>query len=279
VTLNSFSGAGGLRICWQKWVPDAETRAVVVIAHGASEHGGRYASVARRLVADGYAAYAIDHRGHGDSDGTRSLIDRIDNAVADLDALVDIAAQEYPRVPVFLLGHSMGGTIALRYAAVHQDRLAGLILSGALAALDPVPTAQRIVARTLSAVAPKTPLVEINPWLVSRDEAVVQDYIRDPLVHHGKLPARTVTEMADAIEAFPDALPSITVPTLIMYGSEDKLCLPRGSMMVAERLGSSDVTITAYDGLHHEIFNEPERDQVLDDTCAWLGAHVSAPVA
>ena len=256
---SSFAGAGGLEIFWRAWLPDHDAKAVVVIAHGAGEHSGRYTHVAQRLVDEGYAVYAIEHRGHGRSQGPRALIDRIDNAVADLDKLVVLAADANPGTPLFLLGHSMGGTIALSYAVAHQRRLAGLVLSGPLAALEAVPAPMRMTARTLSVLAPRTPLIAIDASQVSRDPAVVSDYQADPLVHHGKLPARTVVELAGAIDAFPDAVGSITVPTLIMYGTDDGVCPPEGSVMLSQRIGSPDKTLTAYQGLYHEILNEPER--------------------
>jgi alpha-beta hydrolase superfamily lysophospholipase len=274
----SFNGAGGLRIHWQAWLPDAETRAVVVIAHGASEHAGRYGHVAARLVADGYAAYAIEHRGHGRSEGARAVIDRMSNAVADLDSLIALAGAEHPGAPVFLLGHSMGGTIAVSYAIGHQARLSGLILSGPLAALEAAPAPMRLISKILSAIAPGMGLIEIDPSLVSRDPDVVAAYVADPLVHHGKLPVRTVAELAAAIDSFPQAAQAITVPTLIMYGTADRLCPPRGSVMLSERIGSAEKTITPYQGLYHEILNEPEQAQVLDEISHWLGAR-TAPAA
>jgi acylglycerol lipase len=274
----SFSGAGGVRIHWRVWLPDGEPRAVVVIAHGAGEHAGRYSHVAARLVADGYATYAIEHRGHGYSEGPRAVIDRIANAVADLDTLVVLAADEHSGLPVFLLGHSMGGTISVSYAIRHQDRLDGLILSGPLAALEAAPAPMRVISKILSAIAPRMGLIEIDASLVSRDPDVVAAYVADPLVHHGKLPVRTVAELAAAIGSFPEAVPAITVPTLIMYGTADRLCPPRGSVMLSERIGSADKTITPYEGLYHEILNEPEQDQVLDELSQWLGAHI-APAA
>jgi lysophospholipase len=233
--------------------------------------------VAARLVDAGYAVYALDHRGHGRSEGPRALLERVELAVADLDQLVVLARTATPDVPVFLLGHSLGGMIALRYAAVHQDRLSGLILSGSLAALEPVPAALRLIGQLLSAIAPRTPLIAIDPSLVSRDPAVVEAYRNDPLVCHGKLPARTAAEIADTVAALPATVGVIGVPALILYGTADRLCPPAGSMMLGERLGSADRTVKAYDGLFHEIFNEPERDAVLDDVCAWLSAHAGAP--
>jgi alpha-beta hydrolase superfamily lysophospholipase len=271
---SSFAGAGGIEIFWQAWLPDGDVSAVVVIAHGAGEHSGRYVHVAQRLTSEGYAVYAIEHRGHGRSQGPRALIDRLDNAVADLDKLVVQASVEQPGAPVFLLGHSMGATIALSYALAHQQRLAGLVLSGPLAALDPAPAPLRLTARALSVLAPRTPLIGIDASLVSRDAAVVEDYRRDPLVYHGKLPARTVVELAGAIDSFPNAVGAITVPVLIMYGTDDGLCPPRGSVMLSQRIGSTDRTLVDYAGLYHEILNEPEREQVLGDLCQWLASRV-----
>jgi lysophospholipase len=273
-----LTGAGGLRIHWEAWLPE-EPRAVVVIAHGASEHSGRYRHVADRLVTDRYAVYAIEHRGHGRSEGPRALIDRLDRAVADLDALLLLAAEEHPGAPVFLIGHSMGGAIAISYAVEHEDRLTGLILSGPVAALDAAPAPMRFVAAVLSALTPRLPLFEIDASLVSRDPAVVESYVNDPLVHHGKLPVRTVAELAKAVDAFPERVPSITVPTLIMHGAQDRLAPPEGSVMLNERIGARDKTFHRYEGLYHEIFNEPEQERVLDDLSAWLSARVTPAAA
>jgi acylglycerol lipase len=275
----TFRGARGLEIHWRAWLADSEPRAVVVIAHGASEHAGRYEHVAARLTSGGYAVYAVEHRGHGHSQGPRALIDRLDNAVADLDSLVMLAGAAQPGLPLFLFGHSMGGAIAVSYAIAHQDRLSGLILSAPLAALQAAPVPMRVAARVLSALAPRLPLFEIDATLVSRDPAVVESYQKDPLVYHGKLPVRTVAELAGAIERFPESAGAITVPTLIMYGTGDRLCPPEGSVMLGERIGSSDKTLTPYEGLYHEILNEPEQDLVLDELSAWLGAHTDRTVS
>ena len=277
----TFRGAGArkLGIHWHAWLPDFEPRASVVIAHGAGEHAGRYEHVAARLTSDRYAVYAVEHRGHGHSQGPRALIDRLDNAVADLDSLVMLAAADHPGLPLFLLGHSMGGTIAVSYAITHQDRLSGLILSAPLAALEAAPAPMRVAARVLSALAPRLPLFAIDATLVSRDPAVVEAYEKDPLVYHGKLPVRTVAELAGTIDRFPKSAAAITLPTLVMYGTADRLCPPEGSVMLGERIGSSDKTLTPYDGLYHEILNEPEQDLVLDELSAWLAARTERAAA
>jgi acylglycerol lipase len=261
---------GGPRIFWQAWLPEGAPRAVIVLVHGASEHSGRYAHVAAGLVADGFSVYALDHRGHGRSEGRRAVIDRLGNAVADVDQLVLQTRERHPDVPVFMLGHSMGGTIALAYALRHQDRLAGMILSGPLAALEAAPAPLRLIGRLLSAVAPGAPLIAIDATLVSRDPAVVEDYVADPLNYHGKLPARTVSELAAAIDDFPGQVAAITIPVLIAYGTADRLAPPAGSQMLDQRIGSADKTVKPYAGLFHEILNEPEREAVLGDVRGWL---------
>jgi acylglycerol lipase len=196
--------------------------------------------------------------------------------VGDLDALVTLAASAYPGTPVVLLGHSMGGAIALVYTMRHQSRLSALMLSGPLAALEAASPPVRMIARVLSALTPNLGVLSVDASLVSRDPAVVSAYVNDPLVHHGKLPARTVAELAKAVESFPIGVRSITIPTLIMYGTADALCPPAGSKMLAERIGAGEKTFRPYEGLYHEILNEPEQDQVMDDMCAWLTAHMSA---
>jgi lysophospholipase len=221
--------------------------------------------------------HASDHRGHGRSDGPRAFIADMNDVVADVNSLVDRAVAAQPGAPVFMLGHSMGGLIGLRYALLHQGRLTGLILSAALAAIETVPKPLELIGRALSVIAPRTPLIAIDASLVSRDPAVVAAYRSDPLVHHGKLPARTAAQLADAVASCPAMVGSITVPTLILYGTADGLCPPAGSVMLAERIGSEDKSVRAYDGLFHEILNEPEREAVLDDIATWLAARALAP--
>jgi lysophospholipase len=274
----SFAGVLHRRIFWRSWTPDdAPARAVIVLVHGLGEHSGRYDHVVARLVGEGYAVHTADHRGHGRSDGPRALIEDMDNVVADINTLVDRAVGAQPDVPVFMLGHSMGGLIAVRYALAHQERLAGLILSAALAQLDAVPKPLELVGRALSVIAPRAPLIAIDSALVSRDASVVEAYRSDPLVHHGKVPARTAVQLADTVKRFPGTVGAITVPTLILYGTADGLCSPAGSVMLGERIGAADKTVTAYEGLFHEILNEPEREAVLEDIVGWLDARVDAP--
>jgi alpha-beta hydrolase superfamily lysophospholipase len=272
-----FSGEGGLEIYWQAWLPEGDPRAVIVLAHGASEHGGRYAWTGEQLNARGYPVYAIDHRGHGKSAGSRAVIDRMRNAVEDLHTLVERAQNAHPGRPLVLLGHSMGGCVALAYTSEHEDALDALVLTGPLAVLEAASPVQRVAGRVLSVVAPSLGVVAIDSTAVSRDPAVVKDYDDDPLNYHGKLPARSVAEISTAIEGFPDAVTRFRLPLLVMHGAADRLVPIAGGEMVSERAGSEDKTFKRYDGLYHEILNEPERQQVLDDMADWLDARFPAP--
>jgi acylglycerol lipase len=263
--------AGARKIFWRSWGPaGGPAQAIVVIAHGFGEHSGRYAHVAERLTGESFAVYALDLQGHGRSDGPRARISFAE-AVADLDQLVVIATDATPEVPVFLLGHSMGGAVALRYAMAHSDRLAGLILSGPLAEVEGRQAA-RVIGRALGALAPGLPVARLDPGLVSRDPAVVKAYVEDPLVHHKPIPAGTVAEFLRHADSLPSDVSGVRLPTLLMYGTADGLCAPSGSVMISERIGSTDLTVIPYDGLYHEIFNEPERDRVLGELCAWIAA-------
>ncbi len=269
-----LTGVGELRLYRQAWLPDGEARAVVVLAHGLGEHSGRYHHVAAPLAAAGYAVHTLDHRGHGRSDGPRAFLDGLEDVAADLQALLVAASSAHPGIPVFLLGHSVGGLIACHHALAHQQRLSGLILSGPLAALEAASPATRLAARVLAALAPRLGVVAVDSALVSRDAGVVTAYRADPLVYHGKLPARTVVTLERAVRALPERVQAITVPTLIMYGSADGLCPPAGSIMLRERIGAEDKALRVFDGLYHEIFNEPEQAEVLGELEAWLRERV-----
>jgi acylglycerol lipase len=272
-----FEGAGGVPIRWQAWLPERPAHTAIVIAHGVSEHGGRYGHVVDRLVPEGYALYAPDHRGHGRSGGGgRSLIDRLDNAIADLDTMVDLVTADRRGERPVMLGHSMGGCLAFAYTARHQSKLDALVLSAPLLALEAASWLERAVGSALSRVAPRFPLVGVDASKISRDPAEVRAYEEDPLVFRGRLPARTIAELAATIDTFPAAAPSIELPLLIMHGTADELVPSSGSETLYARAGSPDRALKLYEGLYHEIFNEPAEDRarVLDDLAGWLAARV-----
>jgi len=270
----TFPGAAGGSVFWQSWTPESP-KALVVIAHGLGEHSGRYGHVAARLNEAGYVGYALDHRGHGKTDGTPGNVDRMAYVRGDLDSLLTQARGEHPGLPVFVLAHSWGGLVTLDYLVNRgESGLTGLVLSSA--AVDPaVGTAlERKVAPLLSAIAPNLGVVPLDATAVSRDPAEVRKYEEDPLNFHGKIRARTGAESLAAVARVAAGVGKLTLPVLIFHGTEDRLASPRGSEMIAERIGSKDKTLTMYDGLYHETLNEPERETVLDDLVTWLDKHV-----
>jgi len=269
----------GIPIAHREWLPDDEARGSVVIAHGINEHSGRYAYVADRLVRDSWLVAALDHRGHGLSGGRRAAVERFDDWVTDLDGYIRGVLTEAPR-PLFLLGHSLGGLIATIYALRHQDALDGLILSSPSVMPPPRMSPATVRAgRLLSRWASNMPVVALRLDAVSRDPAVVQAYRDDPLVHLGKMRARTGAEALRAIEEVQSDISKLHLPLLTVQGTVDLLVDPGAARWVDSHAGSPDHTLRIYDGLYHEVFNEPERDQVLDDLAGWLDAHATPAAA
>jgi alpha-beta hydrolase superfamily lysophospholipase len=269
----TFQGAAGGAVFWQSWTPE-DVKASVVLSHGLHEHSGRYAHVAERLNDAGYAVYAVDHWGHGRSGGTPANVERFSQLDADLGTLLSKARGEHPGLPAFLLGHSLGGLIALDYLVTRgESGLTGLVLSAP--AVDPSvgSPVQKAFAGLLSRLAPNLGVLQLDASAVSRDEAEVRKYVEDPHVYTGKVRARTGAESLLSTRRVIAGLPRLHLPVLVMHGTKDRLVSAGGSKLIAERIGSVDKTLTLYDGLFHEIFNEPERDQVLDDVVRWLDKH------
>jgi len=270
-TESSFTGGDGTRIVYDVWLPAGKPTAVLVLAHGLGEHARRYDHVAERLTALGIVVYAPDHRGHGRSGGKRLHARAMTDFTDDLDALFDIAAAAHPGLPTFLLGHSMGGAIALAYALDHQDRLSALALSGpavVVTAGTPKPVVE--IGKLIGRVLPDLPVQKLDSNAVSRDPAVVAAYNADPLVHHGLIPAGIARVLILNEQTVAQRLPDLTLPLLVQHGTADTLADPAGAQVIADHAGSQDLTLKLYDGLFHEVFNEPENDRVLVDLVEWL---------
>jgi acylglycerol lipase len=276
---NTTSGGSGKKLYWQGWLPDADPKAVVFIAHGLAEHGGRYAHVGAALSDRGYAVYAIDHRGHGKSAGQRSQIDSIDQVAADLHAFVAVMRDNHPGLPVFLLGHSMGGAIAFAYALRHQSELAGLILSAPALVIEDVNPVTVAVGKLLSRVLPGAGILQLDGSAVSRDPEVVKAYDTDPLNFRGKVPARTAAEILAIADSAPSRLPELTLPLLVFQGSADRLVSPKAAPLVHAKAGSADKTLKLYEGAYHETMNEPEKAEVIALVADWLDARVGVGVS
>ncbi|HSN70641.1 MAG TPA: lysophospholipase [Steroidobacteraceae bacterium] len=261
----------GRELFTRHWWPDAPTDRALVIAHGLGEHSGRYEALAADLVQDGWSVHAIDHRGHGRSAGRRADIERFALLIEDLDRFVVRVQDSTGANCVVLLGHSMGGAIALAYALEHAQRLHGLALSGpALALPRSTPDLQVRLVHLLAAVAPGLGVLSLPPTAISRDPAVVAAYTQDPLVHHGRIPARTVAELSAMMESFPERIGALRLPVLVQHGTADSLVELDAVRPLYDRLESADQTVLTYEGFFHEIFNEPERARVIGDLKNWL---------
>ena len=267
-----LAGAKGRRIFAQSWLPEGHPRDQVVIAHGYAEHSGRYEHVARFLTSEGFAVHALDHHGHGRSEGATAVIERFAQAIADIDALVEKVRADSGQATVKLIGHSMGGSLALNYALEHPQRLSGLVLSGPAIA-GKLPWHQRTLLAVLSRIAPRAGMIQLDGSAVSRDPAVVAAYEADPLVYRGKVPARTLYEMLSTAASYPERVAALKMPCLLMHGGADRLVRAADTKPLFEAIGSPDKTIRIWPGLYHEIFNEPEQDEALRVTADWLAAH------
>ena len=274
-TEGNFPGWQNHQLYYQGWLPEAEPRAILLVVHGLAEHSGRYRKLAERLVTLNYGVFALDHRGHGKSEGLAGYVTRFQDYLIDLETFHRIVRDKYPAARIFIIGHSMGGTIATAYAIRHQRELAGLVLSGAtLKVGESVSPMMVVLARVLSRLMPKVGLATIDASAISRDPAVVAAYQDDPMVYRGKIRARLGGELLNAMQEIQSRMPQIKLPVLVMHGSADRLSNPNGSQMLYQGISSEDRTLKQYQGCYHEIFNEPEHEMVLSDLENWLNAHL-----
>lgn len=258
---------------WQAWQPDMAARGVVLLAHGLAEHSGRYAELARVLTDAGFALFAVDHEGHGQSPGRRCAVAQFSTLIGGMMRLEAHARSLMPDLPVSLLGHSMGGLIAALTALDDQRRYRALLLSGpAIIAPEPPPRWQEWLLRRLARWLPNLPALALDANEISRDPAVVDAYRADPLVYNGKIAAAMVVAIFDAMTVLRERAGELTLPLLAMHGELDKLTAPEGSRELIENAASDDKTLTIWPGLRHEIFNEPEGDEVMQAATAWLVA-------
>lgn len=258
-------------IFYQYWRPDDPPKAVLLFAHGLAEHSGRYMNLVNYFVPRGFSVYGLDHTGHGRSRGHRLYVDRFEAFTAALGRYHAMIRTMEPDLPVILVGHSMGGLIAAVYLLDHQDSLAGAVLSGPAAMIpDSVSKAALALGRLLSGLLPKMRVMGLDANGVSRDPEVVKAYLEDPLVCKEKVTARLSAELTRAVRRLGHDCSRISLPLMVLQGGADTIVDPAGSRMLFERARSLKKRFRLYDGLFHEVFNEPEREQVLGDMAQWL---------
>ncbi len=268
-----LDGAGGQKIFIRSWRPDGKVRGVVAIVHGFNSHSGHYLWVAEQLAATDLAVYALDLRGRGQSDGERFYIEKFADYQSDVHLLVTLAKSREPGRPLFILGHSAGGVIASVYTLEHQVELAGLICES-FAFHVPAPDFALTAIKGLSHLAPRLRVLRLPNAGFSRDPKVVEALNTDPLIANEVQPAHTVAEMVRANERLQKEFPLITLPVLIIHGTDDKVTKPSGSQLFYDTAGSTDRKLKLYQGYFHDPLNDVGKEVVMEDINAWINARL-----
>lgn len=265
--------ADGVTLAGQAWLPP-QPLAVIAVVHGIAEHSGRYAFLAARANRQGIGVVSVDLRGHGRSPGERSYVERFDDYLLDVDALLTKAQEFAAGRPLFLMGHSMGGAIALRWLALRRQPLAGVILSSAALKIGgDVPRLLVALAPLLSRWLPHLRGSRLDPTLISRDAAAVAAYVDDPLVSLQAPPARTGAELLRIMAANRASAPGLDAPVYLFHGDADRLTDPAGSREIFDLWGGADRSLRLWSGSRHETLNDLDREDVAAELLDWVRAH------
>jgi acylglycerol lipase len=277
--MNSFElnwkSKDGLDLFGRAWEPgERKPKAVICHVHGLGEHSGRYVHVAQAFTKAGYAMLSFDLRGHGRSGGLRGHISSIDDYMLDIDSLFEQALARYPGLPMFLYGHSIGAVQVLSYCLRRKPDLKGVIATGP--SLHTAVEYQKIKVIMAKALGALFPTVTIPSGLksgdLSRDQAVVQAYINDPLVHD-RASLGFGKSMLEANRWVLDHAAEFSLPLLLIHGKEDRIAFPSNSTEFAAPL-KDKCTLMLWDGLYHEVHNEPEKADVLNAMTIWMDARL-----
>ena len=268
-----IESAKGVKIFVRSWRPESNPRAVVIVCHGVNSHSGQYLWVGEQFEASGLAVYALDLRGRGLSEGERFYVEDVADYVSDVSVVVELARSRDPGVPVFLLGHSAGGVVSSVYVLENQEKLAGFICES-FAFQVPAPGFALAAIKGLSHIAPRLPVLKLKNEDFSRDPKAVEALNSDPLTSHEVQPAITVAALVRADERLRVEFPHITLPVLIMHGTDDRATVCHGSQFFYETAGSKDKTLKLYEGHYHDLLNDVGKEQVMADIKTWIDSHV-----
>ena len=276
-TTGEFVSPDGIKIFYRQYQAESE-RARLVLSHGVGEHSGRYGNVIERVLPKGFSVWALDHRGHGQSGGKRGHVLNFVQYLTDLRLTVELAKKDMPgEMPCFLLGHSMGGLIALYFAQHYPELIDGVVASSpCLGMVIEIPAVKKVLGSFMSYVWPGMTMGSgLDATKISRDENVVSAYKNDPLVHD-RVSARFFTELLAAIESVNQQASALNVPVLMQVAGEDYLVNADSSKHFFEKLTLQDKTLHVYDDMYHEIYNAPQdqKERVLDDLEDWLDKHI-----
>lgn len=267
-----LDGTGG-KVFVRQWAAEEKARANLVICHGFNAHSGLYDGAAKAFARHGFACTAADLRGRGKSEGERFYVEKVDDYVADLSLAVELARSERPELPTFLLGHSAGGVTSVTYALDHQDRIDGLICED-FAFKVPAPDFALKLLEGASHFIPHTHVLTLKMEDFSRDPEWVTKLNADPLIAGESQPAATVAALARADERLDREFANITLPLLIIHGTDDRAALPKGSEQFYREAGSADKTLKLYDGFFHDPLNDVGKEQVIADIAAWIDERI-----
>ncbi len=272
----TLTSSDGLNLYTQTWLPDGAPRAVVCIVHGIGEHSGRYANVVDVLVPAGFAVYGMDNRGHGKSQGTRGGLPAWRALHDDVQRFLSHAQAQHPDLPLFLMGHSLGGLIVLGYALRYPEGLQGVVVSAPALQSKGISPFVMALARLLSRLAPNiTMKTGLDASGISRDEAVVQAYVNDPLVHALATP-RMATESEQEMAWVNEHAGEWRLPLLMLHGESDRLVPVEGTQAFFAQVPVEDKTLHVYPGGYHESHNDLHKEQAIGDILTWLEAHLEA---
>jgi acylglycerol lipase len=272
----SWKSKDGLDLFGCAWEPGGrKPKAVICHVHGLGEHSGRYVHVAQAFTKAGYAMLSFDLRGHGRSGGARGHIPSFDAFMDDIDLLFEQARSRYPGLPMLLYGHSLGGILVLNYGLRRKPGVKGVIAtgSGLHTALEQQPI-KMVLAKVLGALIPTRVMSSgLDAKMLSRDPSIVERYVNDPLVHD-KVTLGFGRNMIGATRYALDRAAGFALPLLLIHGKEDKIAFPSSSIEFAAPL-KEKCTLMLWDGLYHEVHNEPEKAEVLDAMTIWMDARLA----
>jgi len=267
----SWKSKDNLDMYGQYWDPKGEIKAVVCLVHGLGEHSGRYNHIGEMLGSNGYALYGFDHRGHGKSGGKKGHFPSLESAMEDVDLLLEQAGKQFPGVPKFIYGHSMGGNIALNYLLRRQSIVRGAIITAPWLILDPPTGVFKVaLAKIMNSIHPSfqdNNALDLN--YLTHDKNVIQAYIKDDLVHN-KISAGAFLALNEAANWALENAHKLSKPLLLMHGDEDKLTSPKGSQEFAVKAGKL-VDFKLWECYYHEIHNETKKELVMNKMLEWLG--------
>jgi alpha-beta hydrolase superfamily lysophospholipase len=274
-----IESADGDRLYWRRHTPEEDPRAILLVVHGLAEHSGRYLHVLDHFANAGFDCWAHDYRGHGQSPGLRVHVREFDEFLTDLEAARRLVGEGQSELPLFLVGHSQGGLIVLREALTNPQGLQGIVVSSPFLGMHPdaaPPAALHMVANIVSTFAPKLMFSKVaEPSALSRDPKVPEAYIADPLVST-TVSARWFTSV---LRAHADTLArasNLSLPALVMQSGDDRLTDPAATRSWVSRAPADLVEYVEWEGLYHEMFNEPEKEEVFARVEQWLGERLGS---